>query len=376
MCSLFLKERQDAWHLQFASSIKYMKSTKNSTRLFFVIAGVVPLAIILFSVSRTVSINEGEAKTAPVDFWSVTFLADRNTLATTGGLSNPNDTPRRGELVLWNLTTNRETLVLREGSSVRSVSASPDGKLLAIGEFSGATKLITPATGTIVSSLISPGAVNAVSLSSDNKFVASGGLDGTVMLWNVETKQSDRLDLPDETVINVAISPDDRELVATTRRGKAYLFDLLHRGKPLVLPAYDIATNSEANVEAVAFAPDSKSFVTGSQKCLRLWNASTGTFIRELDGSTANINCATFSPDGKLLATVDSDGTLALWDPANGERRLATKAHSGTSFGVAFSPDGGRIATIGRDENTAKIWDAHSLAPLTTLQRNYQPIQR
>jgi WD40 repeat protein len=158
--------------------------------------------------------------------------------------------------------------------------------------------------------------------------------------------------------------------VATTRKGKAYIFDLSHpEDKPQELDAYNGPPNAEPNAEAITFAPDGKSFVTGCQKCLRLWECSTGKLIKELNGSAANINSAVFSPDGKSLATVDSDGTLALWNPVVGKLDQTTKAHSGCSFCVAFSPDGSQIATIGRDENTAKIWDAHSLTMVTMLQR-------
>jgi WD40 repeat protein len=73
-----------------------------------------------------------------------------------------------------------------------------------------------------------------------------------------------------------------------------------------------------------------------------------------------------FSPDGRLLATASSDKTARLWDPATGEhlRTLAghgehlriPAGHGGLVLGVAFSPDGRLLATVGSD-GTARLWN-------------------
>ncbi len=63
-----------------------------------------------------------------------------------------------------------------------------------------------------------------------------------------------------------------------------------------------------------------------------------------------------FSPDGKLLVSGDSGGTLFVWDPA--ARRLLTRLESdrGKVWGLAFTPDGRTLISTGEDR-LIHLWD-------------------
>jgi WD40 repeat protein len=312
----------------------------------------------------------------PLRFWSVSFSPDSKMVVTAGGQGSPNEEPRLGELVFWDLNSRRKKRRYLQDSTIRSVVWSPDGKFVALGDFSGGTKLVNPQTARVIAGLPphaggANGSVNAVAVSGDGKLVAAGSADGTVTLWQPSGGELDPLVLlPGEKAFNIAISPDGRTLVAGGRKGNLYVFDLVQRGPPQVLPAYHGPPMSEPRVEAVAFAPDGHSFVTGCQHTLRLWETASARLIRDFVEGSSRINALAFSPKGDLLAAVDNDGQLTVWNPANGEFIKSAPAHNNESFGVAFSPDGLSIATVGRKDFTIKIWDAQTLAPVLRLYRS------
>ena len=54
-----------------------------------------------------------------------------------------------------------------------------------------------------------------------------------------------------------------------------------------------------------------------------------------------------YSPDGRLLASIDGDGDLDLWDAATGRRRLSIVLGEKDGMriqGMAFAPDGRSMA--------------------------------
>ena len=76
-----------------------------------------------------------------------------------------------------------------------------------------------------------------------------------------------------------------------------------------------------------------------------------------LKGHTARVNCATFSQDGKCIASSSADGTIRIWDAQTGHSMLEPlKMHTGAVFCVAFSPDSRKIVSGGAD-NTILLWD-------------------
>ena len=309
-----------------------------------------------------------ELKDVTSRLWTAVFSPDGKTLAVTAGWSDPREP---GELVLWDVATRQTRLIWRQEATIRTAAFSGNGKLLAIGDFAGATRLLDPSTGKMILTLPSHAKlVNSVAFTPDDKTLVTGSFDETIKLWDVASgKEQHSFSIPGEGVVQVSISRDSRKLAAVTWPGKAHLWDLTRREGLHVLDASKGQPGESQIAEAVAFAPDGKSLVTGSwDTTLRLWDAASGKRLRDLVGHNAPVQSAAISPDGKTLASGDAEGRVILFKFATGERIAALTAHTDRCFGLAFSPDGKHLATAGWDR-VVKIWDLETREAIATLAR-------
>ena len=104
---------------------------------------------------------------------------------------------------------------------------------------------------------------------------------------------------------------------------------------------------------------------------VKLWDAASGQELFNLRGHTDSVGSVAFSPDGKRLIS-GSDTMVKIWDAASGHELLTLHA-SGFSVGdVAISPDGKRLVSIGSD--SVLIWnsDYHPEQIQSVAQRRAQ----
>jgi WD40 repeat protein/HEAT repeat protein len=243
--------------------------------------------------------------------------------------------------------------------ATRLCGFTPDGKQLLTADSSG-IRIRDFATGKVVRTFTDHQYhVDAAAFSPDGKRVASaasemiyaGEKQSEVILWETETGRAVRTIATDHKgVTSLAFSPDGGQLatVGWDRTVRLWTADGSKEVHRWTLTADPAAGTLGA---LLTFSPDGKQLGAGAATTV-LWNTETKAEGRVLKGEIH----PTFSPDGKLLATVRGWNELVVRDAVSGAERFAQRIDAPALGAVAFAPDSKRVAVGGMD-GIVRVWE-------------------
>ena len=126
-----------------------------------------------------------------------------------------------------------------------------------------------------------------------------------------------------------------------------------------------------------SFSHDGKFIATASNdQMARIWDAQTGRLSVAPMWHEAIVFRTAWSPDDRRLMTACQDGTARLWSTDTGERIPLSMRHGGPVVAVSFAPDGRGALTIGGGlgEREARVWDVSTVKPVRPLIRSDAPL--
>jgi WD40 repeat protein len=113
-------------------------------------------------------------------------------------------------------------------------------------------------------------------------------------------------------------------------------------------------------IQAVAFSPDGRIIATGdSDGDIRFWQISDSKQILTLKGHAGWIRSIDFGLNGQMLASGSEDRTVRLWNIVDGKCHKILDEHTDRVESVSFSPDGQLLAS-GSHDKTIRLWNIHS----------------
>ena len=242
---------------------------------------------------------------------AVAFSPDGRYLAVVG---------RGPEMCLWDLRShgNGPTWTMMVPTQQpKCIAFSPDGQSIAVTSFlDGTVLLLDLATREerMVLHQVSP--VASIAFSSDGQWLATGTVvNRSILLWNLRSGSSRSFEdgaIPGVTRA-IAFSPDGALLAsAGFPEHHVRLWDLKSGRVCRLLEGHSRPVNS------LAFSGDGSLLATvGNDGTLGLWTVATGVRRLSLNGNAMWLQTVAFSPNGQTLAlATGDDDDIRFWDLA------------------------------------------------------------
>lgn len=93
-----------------------------------------------------------------------------------------------------------------------------------------------------------------------------------------------------------------------------------------------------------------------SDGTISVWNLAEGKLIATLRGHEKPVNAVVISPDGKMLVSGSDDNSIKIWNMSSWEEVRSLTGHALAVSALAIAPDGQTLVS-GSWDKTIKIWD-------------------
>ena len=287
--------------------------------------------------SRTVSLQQDSYPRA---------LACWKDLIAVGFDRTMNTTPSK--IITLDATTGACLSILSlDNGWVTSLTFSPDGTSLVSGGGDGDVKLWDMQTGGIVKTFHGhTTTVVSVSVSLDCTRIASGSWDETISLWDMQTGECCYIiDEHKDLVYSVSFSPTNSQLLISASRDNTVRW--WDTNGCQIGPTYE--------GHHAAFSSDGAYFVSCEESTAVVRTSKSGAVIAVLQVPSDRFECCNFSLDGKFVAGA-AGNTIYIWDiTGSGPCLVETlTGHRDSIISLVFSPS---LTSLSKD-GSIKFWQS------------------
>ncbi len=249
----------------------------------------------------------------------------------------------------------KDTLVEKkcfEGHELGVVSAKvhKDGKILAASSLDSHIRLYDMESGNLSQSL-DAGPIESWSISfhPTEHYLATGGFEGKVNIWDCEKAQvTNTLTVDNGTfALSVQYAPSGNKLGVGCQSGTVAIFDTSAKEHGKVLQKYD---DLKKSVRCVEFDKEGSLLFAACDDCnINMYDVRKAKPIATLTSHTAWVLSVASSPDGKHFASSSTDKTVKIWDIGLRKYIHSFENHSDQVWDIAYASDGRHLVSVGED---------------------------
>ena len=205
--------------------------------------------------------------------------------------------------------------------------------------------------------------VSIARFSPDGKIIAAGNWGGGIKLLDVPNLDENRVLrghtdrvggiswFPGATLPGTSVSENSVNLASSGGEGNIHLWSLTQETPISTLSGH---TGRACRVE---FHPSGKYLASASYDTTwRLWDVETTTELLLQEGHSREVYALSFNTDGSLLASAGLDSIGRIWDLRTGRTVMILDGHIREIYALDWGVDGHRVLS-GSGDGWVKCWD-------------------
>ena len=253
--------------------------------------------------------------------------------------------------------------------AIQVVRYSPNGSYMASGGEDQVVKLWDAKTGLLLRSFIGHSkGIQDLDFNPTNTQLATSSTDRTVKIWDIQTGKLIRtLSGHSSGVYGVRFHPKNNTLLSSSTDGSIRVWNLTSGATTQTLRP------GVAGVRRLDVSSDGKMVAVIAGNNTYLFELSSGKVLFTLSGHTSTVTDVSFHTNTTVVASSSSDKTIKLWNTTTGKLIRTLSGHASGVNSIAFRANSDQLAS-GSSDRTVRTWNTSTGATLRTFSGHTLPV--